>query len=272
MFPVFVINLDRRPDRWRRISEHLEKLGIRATRVPAIDARVLATQDGESRKARVSGGSVCWRINLGAAAGMLSASKAMISLLGSTAPAGLILEDDAELAPDVPSLLESIDWWPVGARIVRLEESSQVSPYWYRSAPLGKPLGKTPSGRELRRLERWCGGSAAYLIDRRGAQVALSAFADPIHTVDHTLFNLRSSKVARRMRTVQVLPAMARQRDDDSSDQREWRKVAELHGWERRFCRLKRNIGAMPYSARVHVLRGVGLVKRVRVIYSVSPK
>ena len=201
---------------------------------------------------------------------MLSTSKAMISLLGSHAPAALILQDDAELAPDVLTLLESIDWWPAGAHIVRLEESCQASPHWRRSAPLWKASGKTPSGRDLCRLERWCGGAAAYLIDRRGAQIALSAFADPDHTTDHTLFDLRSSKTARRMGTVQAMPAMARQCDQDRSDQQEWRKVAELRGWNRRLNRLKRNIASVPYKTRVHLLRGIGLVKKVPIVYSDS--
>ena len=52
MLPVFVINLERRPDRWERISEHLRRLNIRATRVPAIDARTLAALDGEWSKGK----------------------------------------------------------------------------------------------------------------------------------------------------------------------------------------------------------------------------
>ena len=274
MFPVFVINLDRRPDRLNRIAGHLHQLGLEFTRVPAIDAKVLASQDEQRKKKvvdRVSGNrKVCWRIQLGAAAGMLSTSKAMISLLGSNAPAALILQDDAELAPDVPALLNSVEWWPSGVHVVRLEESYQRSPHWSNSAPLWKSSGKTPSGRSLHRLERWCGGAAAYLIDRRGAQIALTAFADPDQTIDHTLFDLRVSKTARQLGTVQVLPAMARQ-CDEVSDQLAWREAAQLWGWDRRLHRLRRNIGSMPHKAKVHFLRSVGVVQKLPVVYCKHP-
>ena len=43
--PVFVINLDRRPDRWAAMSTQLDRLGIGAVRIPAVDARLLAAQE-----------------------------------------------------------------------------------------------------------------------------------------------------------------------------------------------------------------------------------
>ena len=269
MLPVYVVNLDRRPDRWATISEHLYRLGIEATRIPAVDARILAAQ--ERWEMETNGNASFWRINLGAAAGMLGQSKAMIALLGSDAPAAMILEDDAELAPDTSGLLETMDWWPPGAHVVRLEDSIQAGRRWRNAAPLWRPSGTTPGGRELRRLERWSPGAAAYLIDRRGAQIALQAFADPGLTTDTTLFDLRYSKAARRLRTVQVLPAMARQRVEDGTNQREWRQAAELRGRERRVYRLRRNLRSTPYKMRVLALRVLGRVSKTRIAYSEEP-
>ena len=40
--PVYVINLDRRPDRWQAISERLDRLGIEASRIAAVDAHRIA--------------------------------------------------------------------------------------------------------------------------------------------------------------------------------------------------------------------------------------
>jgi len=39
--PVFVINLDRRPDRWQAISANLDRIGLHATRIDAIDGLAL---------------------------------------------------------------------------------------------------------------------------------------------------------------------------------------------------------------------------------------
>ena len=263
--PVYVINLDRRPDRWAAMQEELGRLGIEAERIPAVDARLLAAQEERDRK--TWGSPPFWRINLGSAANMLGHSRAMISLLGSNAPAALILEDDAELASDTPALLETVDWWPSGTRIVRLEESNQAGAKWSQSAPLWRSSGKTPSGRDLRRLERWCPGSAAYLISREGARIALGAFADPDLTVDHTLFDLRYSRTARRFGTVQVFPAMARQAVDDASDVQNWRSKAELRGFTRRRDRLRRNLRCVPYKVRLLALRAGGKVQKVTVEY-----
>ena len=191
----------------------------------------------------------------------------MTALLASNAPAALILEDDAELASDTPALLESVDWWPAGAHVVRLEEGGTFPRL------LRRPSGRTPSDRALRRLERWCPGAAAYLINRRGARIALSAFADPDNTTDHTLFDLRYSRAARRLRTVQTVPAMARQRPGDGTDQQQWRdkRNAEMRGAARRRHRLRRNFCSLPYKAQLLTLLAVGLVQRLPVVYAEAP-
>lgn len=266
MLPVYVINLDRRPDRWKVMSEQLDRLGIEATRIPAVDARLLAAQ--EEWESETNGNPPFWRINLGAAAGMLGHSKAMIDLIGSTAPAALILEDDAELAPDTPTLLESVDWWPAGAHIVRL-----YGGYPNQRRTLWLPSGETPSGRSLCRLERWNNGAVAYLVNRAGARIALKAFADPDHTVDHTLFDLQYSKTARRLHTVQTVPAAAKHLDYDESDQQRWRErlETEYQGGKRRRYRLRRNIEAIPYKMRVLALRAMGKVRKRLVPYSEAP-
>ncbi len=246
MLPVYVINLDRRADRWTLISRQLTQLGIEATRIPGAEAQLLAEQPD-------------WRINFGSAAGMIGHSKAMFSLLGSSAPAALILEDDAEIAQDTPLLLEATDWWPPKTCIVRLYGGAPDVPrmLW------NKPSGVTPSGRCLYRLERWNNGGVAYLINRTGARLSLKAFSDPRYTVDHTLFDLRFSRTARLLRPMQIIPAAARHRDYDDSDQVQWR---EAHGiWRRP------NVRAVPYTIKVAALRALGKISKRPVVWDASP-
>ena len=161
--PAYVINLDGRTDRWRTISEHLNDLGIEAERIPAVDARGLSDKD------RCFG--PLGEIPLGSVANMMSQSVAMRRLLESAAPAALILEDDAELAPDAAALLNGADWWPEGALIVRLEDagitgvkqsgtawlqgSSGTDPRWQDTASSGticarlRGLSHQPGGRSI---------------------------------------------------------------------------------------------------------------------------
>ena len=249
--PVYVINLDRRPDRWAAISENLQRIGVCGERVSAIDAKRL----GET--------ALSWRIDLGAAACTFSHGKALRRFLESGSPAALVLEDDAELAIDTTALLHDRDWWPAGTRAVQLHE--QIG----RPGRLRAVSGHTPSGRELRRVEGWGGCAAAYLIDREGAWVVLSDIEITKRPIDHILFDLRESRTARRLRPVQIVPAMARQRyGTEDSDLEFWRRDARLaRDIPSRMHRLGRNLRRMPYGIRLRMSRRLGKVRNMEVAY-----
>ena len=150
MLPIFVINLDRRPDRMRSIVVNLDQLGLKAHRIPAVDSRTV-TDEELNERVSLNGSSRSIELDRGAGACVFSHLQALDKFLsGSDALAALMLEDDAELAADVPALLESTGWWPAGAKIIRLENLHR------HSRGLWRPSGKTPNGRDLRRLERWC--------------------------------------------------------------------------------------------------------------------
>ena len=182
MLPVYVINLDRRPDRWATISENLARLDLAAERITAVDARALPPQSA--------------KIDLGAVACARSHAIAMTRLLDSSAPAALILEDDVEVGTDTPALLESTDWWPPGAKVVRLEvQGKHPQQLWRRG-------GQTPTGRALHKLERWGNCAGAYLINRH--------CLNPVMPQDHILFDHRISLLARALRTFQIVPGRHR--------------------------------------------------------------
>ena len=103
------------------------------------------------------------------------------------------------------------------------------------------------------------------MIDRRGAQTALKAFADPGLTVDHTLFDLRYSRTARRLRPMQIVPAMGRQRLENGTDQQQWREKAKPRDPAER---LRRSVGALPYKTRVLALLALGIVRKTPIPYS----
>lgn len=255
--PVYVINLDRRPDRWQAISERLDRLGIEASRIAAVDAhRILPPGDVPTRP----------RI-MAAVANMKSQARAMRLLLESAHPAALILEDDAVLAGDTPALLESAEWWPDGFSIVRLEAGKPV----FRA--MHDPCGETPTGRELRPVGKWIGGAAAYMVDRHGAAQVVKAFSKPFQTVDRsrsvdrTLFDLRISRIARRLRPVQIVPGMAYQ-VDSPSDYDEWRKIVPMAGWRKRYWQMR----SVPFLfAHYWPLRARGRIRDVHLGYSEWP-
>ena len=255
--PIYVINLDRRPDRWKTLSARLDRLGIEATRIPAVDARQLAGMEGAQSRPRI----------VAAIANMQSQAKALRLFLQTDHPAALILEDDAVLASDTSSLLESVVWWPAGCDIVRLETG------YHEHRALYPSCGRTPTGRELRRVGKWIGGAAAYMVNRRGANLVIRAFEDPIRTtdatrsVDHTLFDLPVSRIARQLNPAQIVPAMAHQ-DGSPSDYDEWRNRARLSGWQR----LRWIAKGLPFRILNYwPLRAFGTIKHVELEYSDTP-
>ena len=197
--PVYVVNLDRRPDRWAAISTNLDRIGVEAERLSAIDAdrAMLPASHG---------------LNAAQAACMESQLCAMQELLWTNHPAALILEDDAELAPPVRGLLSGLDWWPRGARVVKLNASSG------KRYLLGRVAGATPCGRELRPIAWASAVACAYMIDRRGADSVLDGAPVAGMTADSLLFHMIGSPVARRLRPVQVVPALAKVRANMGSD------------------------------------------------------
>ena len=249
MLPVYVINLDRRPDRWAAMKERLNRLGIAFERIPALDAQDLAETLGRDAAA-----FACPR----------SHAVALRAFLATDRPAALILEDDVELAEDTGRLLHGTGWWPGYARIVRLESypaTGQEQEALQRKIMLWGVSGRTPSGREVRRLERVLGGSAAYLIDREDAELALGALHNPQRGMDGFLFNIVTSRIARKLRPAQIVPAMAQQTGGkEDSDRAAW----HVGNRQPRTTRT-------PYNVRRFVLRSLGKVRHVPLVYSEAP-
>ena len=261
--PVFVINLDRRPDRWAAMSAQMDRLGIEATRIPAVDARLLATQEEWER--RTSDGC---NLNLGEVACAYSHRKALRAFLDTGEQAALILEDDVELAPDTPSLLDSADWWPPEARVIRLETGIIDPTKWCLLWPAS---AETPSGRTVHRFERWAPGAAAYLINLTAAAFVLPHVDNPTMAIDHLLFDHRCSRLARELQALQIVPGGARQIEDaETSDLAGWRKCDPWHANWGKYDRSR--LQRVPYKARVIALRCIGKVKKTQgVYYSRSP-
>lgn len=250
--PTYVINLDRRPDRWQTISEHLHRIGVAVERIPAVDAHTLCS---ETRNCHPLFGE----LDLGATACAPSHGLAMHALLRSGAPAALILEDDAQVVQDAALLLNSVDWWPDHAKLLRLEAANHGLLLHRR------PSGQTPNGRALHRLYGSVTGSAAYLINRAGAEIARPAFQAATLPADFLLFNLKISRIARQLKAIQVIPAMAQQAEPLlKSDIEPWRK--------RRRSPLAYRFLSLPYRVGLRFGLSTSRVRRFDLTYQEMAK
>lgn len=192
--PVYVINLDRRPDRLAIVTDNLNRIGLAFTRIAAVDGRTLVNDPAVRQMG--PGHAACFR----------SHQKAMSALLGSGAPAALILEDDVGVASTVPKILASLDWWPAGHGAVKLESAlDSKTRIW-----LGRTVGRMPDGRELRPILHSHLGGYGYLVDYRTAAEAVAMAPEKSIPIDHLLFNLTNSALARRIRPLQAVPGAVR--------------------------------------------------------------
>ncbi len=255
--PVYVINLDRRPDRWSSVSTDLDVLGIQYQRVSAIDAEELARKSAnvgiEQRRLSSS------LISMGCSASALSHFKAMKQFTQSNHQFALILEDDVQLASDLPELLKSYDWFPKSHAVVNLEVNTETAYL------LGQPVSRTSSGRELREMFRfqYGGGAAAYFISREGALIAQKEGGNLELQISHRLFDMSYSKTSRRLRPIQVVPAMARQKrlnGGGKSDIAHWENPKL---WKIKQKTALNRIRRFPFRLKLIGLRITGKAKKI---------
>ena len=205
---AYVINLDRSPERWAAMSEQLARLDLASIRVAAVDARRDPAKMRARRGFPKPSGDTIFAMNaegrrylLAEEACFQSHLKAMEMFLASGAGTALILEDDADLAPDIKNLAEAAaamsDVWDV----IRLE-----SPHRQGTRAALK-IADLPGDRMMVASMRPVSGACAYLVTRTGAQGLIAAAPGVFEPID-TFF----STISRHgLRMLDCAPAAARQ-------------------------------------------------------------
>ena len=222
--PAFAINLDRRADRWAGISGQLDRLGIEATRVSALDG-VHAASDDFTPFVSLDGWARRRRLDLASAACIVSHRNALARFLRETdAAAALILEDDVRLASDLPTFLTAAEFALRRTSLLKLDVAvGQAKP---RRRSLGSSVG-TILGRELHPIASWIPGAGAYVVTRDVAAIIVQSCYGATEAFDSILFDLRISRLARRLRPVLVQPALANHQGKAfTSDIERYRKTA----------------------------------------------
>lgn len=242
--PIYVINLDRRPDRLEAITADLDRLGLQFERIQAIDGEELPDRQSPVRLLTTAE----WGC-------LASHCLALKQFLATPHPAALILEDDAGVASDILPCLDSTYWWPEGTRLVKLEISVE------RRRPLGDQLTTAPNGRGLYAVVSPLGGAAGYLVDRGGAAMVLDACDDKALYLpyDHVLFDTVRSRVVRKLRPVLMVPTLVRQ-SLSPSDLAPRRNRAK---WRGRLYRARRNPWMMFHRIGIVCRQASGRVRRV---------
>ncbi len=206
---LYLINLDRRPDRLAAMEGEARKARLSLTRLPALDGESPASE--ALTNARFAPPFPFGALSRHEKCCALSHRAAWEALVQSGDSHAVILEDDVRFGPGA-SLLATADWIPPGIDLIKLEhfgpDNQRVlladeRPLQHAAAPRGLGLGRIASRHT---------GAGAYLLSRRAALrlLAMEHFTLP---VDHLLFNPNVSPVFSELVPWQLTPPLARQRD-----------------------------------------------------------
>lgn len=100
---AFVINLDRSPDRWSRVSRMLQTHGIKYTRVSAVDGQQLTPRERKKQTTRLCG-AFCTDAQLGCA---LSHYHVWDQIVKQKSNMAMVFEDDVSLVDGFSTKLNS---------------------------------------------------------------------------------------------------------------------------------------------------------------------
>ncbi|MGD0562112.1 MAG: glycosyltransferase family 25 protein [Roseiarcus sp.] len=194
---VFVINLDRCPERMTRLAGLLGALGVPFERIAAVDGREL---DPIPSAKAFNGRYVMTRSEL---ACVLSHRMAWFRFMASADEYCLVLEDDVHLGKDFGAIARGdIGLEAAAFDLIKIETRSHK--IW-----VDRFDARTVGGqRRIARLHSAHLGAAAYIISRAGAEKVLPATESGARAVDEILFGGHGI-VPAGLRSYQMIPALA---------------------------------------------------------------
>jgi len=199
---IEMLNIERAKDRRTLMTEQLKCKNIIANFFEGIDFKKTDKKDLEE---------FCldfgpWgRIRNQEMACTASHVKAWMRFLKSDSDICLIMEDDIYISEELDKWLTDLSWWPTDAEIVKLE--CWVEKINGKGQILLENPGKNHLDRKVKKLLTRHMGAAGYLLTRQAAKKLVKAI--PLNMViDHMIFNINASKVAKNMGIYQVVPAL----------------------------------------------------------------
>jgi glycosyl transferase family 25 len=205
---LYLINLDRRPDRLAQMTAQAAALGLELTRIAAVDAQSASPAALPAALDRwFAPNGPLGEIPRGDKACFLSHRLAWEALLASGDAHAAVLEDDVRLAPAAARFLASDTWVPARMGLIKLEH---YGPKGQRV--LLTDFRATEEGFQLARMLSRHTGAAAYLISRAAARLLVVQTHLDL-PVDHLMFNPNNSKLFASLAPFQLLPAVARQEE-----------------------------------------------------------
>ncbi len=236
----YVLNLDRHPDRFERLSAALKAQNIPFERFSAIDGSQIPASELD---ALVAPQGPVPRMTLGARACTASHMQILQKFLQSDADYALILEDDAtissHLAADLQLILQKSD-----AGILNINRQTPMKSSQKRII-VSNRKPQTVQGYQLLTLAGVNYGTAGYVIDRPSAQKTLELYPYPNIPIDHMLFNPNISKLFGKIEIKQLFPALVQPRAELISSAQQG-EVSGSKGFKNKLKRVRSEVAIAP--------------------------
>ncbi len=193
---VYVINMDRNPERLDFMTERLNSLGIEFKRVEAVDGSALSEEyidEFREESKRPTG----WK--LGQIGCFLSHREVWKQIVASDKEYAVVFEDDLHIADSIKNIFSDLSWIPRDADVVRLENTTN----WVRMKKVGKVQQRDLC---LLNSDSWCTG--AYIVSQKAADFLIKQDRSLWLPSDTYMFSKSLSKVARELKTYQLNPGL----------------------------------------------------------------
>lgn len=197
-FAIYVINLDRNPERFDAMRRQFDQLGLDAIRVPAVDGKALA-EDDIRRFRRERPAERDW--TPGAIGCFLSHESAWRMIVSSEHEFGAVFEDDMSLSIHLADILPQLHGAVSQVDLIRLEGTS----HRMRVGNVARFEAGPFSLFEVK-SESWCAGG--YVLGKATASRLLRAPVSGHMVADRYLFHKTESAVAAKLQIMQMIPAL----------------------------------------------------------------
>jgi glycosyl transferase, family 25 len=174
---TYLINLDRSRDRLTSMVAQLDSAGLAWKRVAGVDGSSFGELPWAGYDHRAYDRNWGKSPHPGEVGCFLSHVRALQAFLEDDAAFGLILEDDCRFSPDLRSVLDDLIECAGQWDVVKLSGKHSGMPMTVETLPHGRRL--------VALLQRQT-GSAAYLVNRKAAQVYVSRLLPMNVPYDHT--------------------------------------------------------------------------------------
>lgn len=193
---VYVINLERNPERLEFISQRLESLKIDFVRVDAVDGYALDKEyvkEFRENSKRPTG----WKE--GQIGCFLSHRKVWEKISRGDDEYGIVFEDDLHIADSLKSVISNLNWIPEDADVVRLENTTN----WVKLKKTGNVDNRDVC---LVKNDSWCAGS--YIVSKAAAAFLIDQDPKLWLPADTYVFAKSLSQVASNLHIYQVNPVL----------------------------------------------------------------